>query len=84
MHDVRHAVDRLQLARPAIVLNQRRGLRWSAAKGFLKPALSRPNLRLETGVIDRGIYQVMVLLAPFLPDAERAHLRKLAQAYAFD
>jgi choline dehydrogenase-like flavoprotein len=32
-------------------VNQRRGLRWSAAKGFLKPALKRPNLRLETGVL---------------------------------
>ena len=31
-------------------VNQRRGLRWSAARGFLKPALRRPNLRLETGV----------------------------------
>ncbi len=27
-------------------VNQRNGLRWSAAKGFLKPALNRPNLRL--------------------------------------
>ncbi len=32
-------------------VNQRRGRRWSAARGFLKPALSRPNLRLETGVL---------------------------------
>jgi len=32
-------------------VNQKRGLRWSAAKGFLKPALSRPNLKLETGVL---------------------------------
>ncbi len=32
-------------------VNQRRGLRWSAARGFLKPALARPNLRLETGVV---------------------------------
>lgn len=31
-------------------VNQRRGRRWSAARGFLRPALSRPNLRLETGV----------------------------------
>ncbi len=31
-------------------LNQKRGRRWSAARGFLKPALHRPNLRLETGV----------------------------------
>lgn len=30
-------------------VNQKRGLRWSAARGFLKPALKRPNLRLETG-----------------------------------
>lgn len=32
-------------------VNQKRGLRVSAAKAFLKPALSRPNLRLETGVL---------------------------------
>jgi choline dehydrogenase len=31
-------------------VNQRGGLRWSTARGFLKPALRRPNLRLETGV----------------------------------
>lgn len=31
-------------------VNQRRGMRWSAARAFLKPALKRPNLRLETGV----------------------------------
>lgn len=31
-------------------VNQRAGRRWSAARGFLKPALRRPNLRLETGV----------------------------------
>lgn len=31
-------------------VNQKRGRRWSAARGFLKPALRRPNLRLETGV----------------------------------
>ena len=29
-------------------VNQRAGRRWSAAAGFLKPALGRPNLRLET------------------------------------
>jgi choline dehydrogenase len=32
-------------------VNQKRGLRWSAARAFLKPALKRPNLRLETGVL---------------------------------
>jgi choline dehydrogenase-like flavoprotein len=29
-------------------INQKNGLRWSAAKGFLKPALKRPNLSLRT------------------------------------
>jgi choline dehydrogenase-like flavoprotein len=32
-------------------VNQRRGFRWSAARAFLKPALKRPNLRLETKVL---------------------------------
>jgi len=32
-------------------VNQKRGRRWSAARGFLKPILSRPNLRLETGCL---------------------------------
>jgi len=35
----------------AFHVNQRRGMRWSAARAFLKPALGRPNLRLETGVL---------------------------------
>jgi choline dehydrogenase-like flavoprotein len=32
-------------------VNQKRGRRWSSARGFLKPALSRSNLRLETDVL---------------------------------
>ncbi|MCW1384962.1 GMC family oxidoreductase N-terminal domain-containing protein [Novosphingobium sp. KCTC 2891] len=32
-------------------VNQKRGRRWSSARGFLKPALARPNLRVETGVL---------------------------------
>ncbi len=31
-------------------VNQKRGRRWSAARGFLKPVLHRPNLRLVTDV----------------------------------
>jgi choline dehydrogenase-like flavoprotein len=31
-------------------VNQKRGRRWSAATGFLKPVLGRPNLRLEMHV----------------------------------
>ncbi|MBS0535067.1 MAG: GMC family oxidoreductase N-terminal domain-containing protein [Proteobacteria bacterium] len=36
-------------------VNQRRGRRWSAARGFLKPALNRANLRLETGCLAEAI-----------------------------
>jgi choline dehydrogenase len=32
-------------------VNQKRGLRMSTAKAFLKPVLARPNLKLETGVL---------------------------------
>ncbi|MBO9663962.1 TetR/AcrR family transcriptional regulator [Dokdonella sp.] len=40
--------------------------------------------KTEAGEADlnRGIYQVMMLLAPFLRAAERAHLNSLARAYA--
>lgn len=39
-------------------VNQKWGRRWSAARGFLKPALKRPNLRLETGVlVDRLVLE---------------------------
>lgn len=35
-------------------VNQKRGLRWSSARGFLKPSLKRPNIRLVTNaIIDR-------------------------------
>jgi choline dehydrogenase-like flavoprotein len=36
-------------------VNQRRGRRWSAARGFLKPVLNRPNLKLETGCLVEGL-----------------------------
>lgn len=39
-------------------VNQKRGRRWSAARGFLKPVLNRSNLRLETEVlVDRLIIE---------------------------
>jgi choline dehydrogenase len=38
-------------------VNQKNGRRWSAARGFLTPILSRPNLRLETGV---GVERVTI------------------------
>jgi choline dehydrogenase len=39
-------------------VNQKRGRRWSSARGFLKPVLSRRNLRLEKDVlVDRLIIE---------------------------
>ena len=39
-------------------VNQKTGVRWSAARGFLKPVLNRPNLRLETGArVDRVLIE---------------------------
>ena len=39
-------------------VNQRRGRRWSAATGFLKPILKRPNLRLATGAhVERILFE---------------------------
>ncbi|MEA2917744.1 MAG: hypothetical protein QOJ15_9825, partial [Bradyrhizobium sp.] len=39
-------------------VNQKRGRRWSSARGFLKPALRRRNLRLEKNVlVDRLIVE---------------------------
>jgi choline dehydrogenase-like flavoprotein len=32
-------------------VNQKMGRRWSAARGFLKPVMNRPNLRVETGCL---------------------------------
>lgn len=36
-------------------VNQKRGFRWSAARGFLKPVLKRSNLRLETGCLTERV-----------------------------
>ena len=36
-------------------VNQKRGTRWSSARGFLKPVEGRPNLRLETGCLVEGL-----------------------------
>jgi choline dehydrogenase-like flavoprotein len=36
-------------------VNQKRGRRWSAARGFLKPVLHRANLQLETGCLAEAV-----------------------------
>ncbi|SJZ71838.1 Choline dehydrogenase [Enhydrobacter aerosaccus] len=39
-------------------VNQKRGVRMSTARAFLKPVLKRPNLRLETGVlVERVLFE---------------------------
>jgi len=39
-------------------VNQKNGRRWSAARGFLKPVLNRPNLRLETHcLVERVLFE---------------------------
>ena len=35
----------------------------------------------EQEAIRLGIHQVMMLIAPFLPDAERLHLNEISKAY---
>jgi len=39
----------------AFHVNQKRGRRWSAASAFLKPALKRGNIRLETGCLVESV-----------------------------
>jgi choline dehydrogenase-like flavoprotein len=36
-------------------VNQKRGRRWSAARGFLKPVLHRSNLKVESGCMVEGL-----------------------------
>jgi choline dehydrogenase len=36
-------------------VNQRRGIRWTSAKAFLRPAMQRPNLRVMTGAQAKAI-----------------------------
>src|SRR3546814_19211345 len=36
-------------------VNQRRGLRWSSAKAFLRPAMKRPNLTVLTEAQDEAL-----------------------------
>jgi len=58
-------------------VNQKLGRRWSAARGFLKPALTRQNLRLETNVlVDRlVIEQGRVVGVRFMQNGEMIEAR---------
>ena len=56
-------------------VTQRRGVRWSAARAFLRPVLKRPNLRVVTGaLIDRLTFAgTRATGVEFLLDGERLH-----------
>jgi len=58
-------------------VNQKRGMRWSAARGFIKPALRRKNLVIETGVlVDKvEIKDNRAIGVQFLKNNERHWLR---------
>lgn len=62
-------------------VNQKTGRRWSAARGFLKPAAGRSNLRVETGALidtvtlDRGRATGLT----FLQNGQRYHVNAKAE-----
>src|ERR1700720_2360605 len=62
-------------------VNQKRGRRWSSARGFLKPALKRRNLRLEKNVlVDRLIVaHGRAVGVRFIQDGEAVEARAKAE-----
>ena len=65
--------DEIQATGENILLVATFWLNYHAVRG------SRPEATQDD--LTHGIYQVMLLIAPFLRDAERVHLNTLAQAY---
>jgi choline dehydrogenase-like flavoprotein len=58
-------------------VNQKRGRRWSSARGFLKPALKRSNLKVETDVlVDRLVVEAgRAAAVQFVRDGELLEAR---------
>jgi choline dehydrogenase len=58
-------------------VNQKRGRRWSSARGFLKPALKRSNLKVETNVlVDRLVVEAgRAAAVQFVRDGELLEAR---------
>jgi choline dehydrogenase len=58
-------------------VNQKDGVRWSAARGFLKPAMGRNNLRVETGCLtDRLVLENgRAAAVEFVQEGERRRAR---------
>jgi choline dehydrogenase len=64
-------------------MNQRRGVRWSATKAFLRPVLSRPNLTVMTDALVERVRIEVSNGRPYATGVELAHPRAgrcLAQA----
>ncbi len=56
-------------------VNQKRGRRWSAARGFLEPALDRENLRVELGVtVERIIVEEGRVTGVVISDADESFI----------
>lgn len=70
---LRATADEIRASAENVLLVTTFWLNFNAVRGS-KPEVSQEDL-------GQGIYQVMLLLAPFLRDAERLHLNTLAQAY---
>jgi AcrR family transcriptional regulator len=70
---LRATADEIQATSENVLLVATFWLNYNAVRG------ARPNPSQED--LTHGIYQVMLLIAPFLRDAERVHLNTLAQAY---
>ena len=70
---MRATLDEIQATAENVLLVATFWLPYHAVRG------SKPDPTQED--ITHGIYQVMLLIAPFLRDAERVHLNTLAQAY---
>jgi AcrR family transcriptional regulator len=70
---LRATADEIQVTSENVLLVATFWLNYNAVRG------ARPNPSQED--LTHGIYQVMLLIAPFLRDAERVHLNTLAQAY---
>jgi len=70
---MRATSDEIRASAENVLLVTTFWLNFNAVRG------SRSELGQED--LSQGIYQVMLLIAPFLRDAERLHLNTLAQAY---
>jgi AcrR family transcriptional regulator len=80
---VRATQDEIRATAENVLLVTTFWLNFNAVRGARADGTRSPENRTGPDQEDltHGIYQVMLLIAPFLRDAERVHLNTLAQAY---